>query len=56
MDRMKLMEIFNELLEEWYWAEDVVIHDRGTSVRDEYRELEKRKQAYKEKFVEALKN
>ncbi|MEZ0482660.1 hypothetical protein [Planococcus sp. SSTMD024] len=55
MDKMKLMEVFNELLDEWYWAEDTVLHDRDVSGCNVYQELEQRKKAYEETFLEALK-
>lgn len=54
MDKNKLLEIFNEVLENWYDAEDVVINDRSISLEDEYEKLEKKKQEYIKKFLVAL--
>lgn len=54
MDKNKISEVFNELLEEWYWAEDIAIHDRSINMENEYEDLEKKKQEYKRRFFEAL--
>ncbi len=54
MDNNKLLEIFNEVLENWYQAEDVVINDRSISLEDEYEKLDRKKQEYKKRFLEAL--
>ncbi|MCP1124552.1 hypothetical protein NKR74_14775 [Bacillus sp. 3103sda1] len=52
MNKEKLVEVFNELLGEWEGAEGTVIHDRGCI--DDYPDLEKRREEYKQKFFRAL--
>lgn len=54
MDKNKLLEIFNEVLENWATAEDVVINDRSLSYEEDLEELDRKKQEYRKRFIETL--
>lgn len=52
MDKEKVLEIFNELLEAWEDSECTVIHDRGDV--EDLRKLRMNIENYKKTFFEAL--
>ncbi|WP_176528249.1 hypothetical protein [Bacillus thuringiensis] len=52
MKKDNLLEIFEELLKEWEDSESIVIHDRGSL--DDYTQLEKRIEGYRQRFFDAL--
>lgn len=52
MDKYKIIEIFEELLEAWEDSESTVINDRGNI--DDFTELRNIREDYKQRFLEAL--
>lgn len=53
VNKTEAMNIFNELLSEWYWDEHTIINDRSVGPGDE-KELEVRKAEYIKKIKKAL--
>ncbi len=50
MKKYEVLEIFEEVLEEWFFAEMTLISQCGEDTDD----LEIRKELYRQRFVEAL--
>ncbi|MFC8152329.1 hypothetical protein ACFUP3_22090 [Bacillus paralicheniformis] len=46
----EVLEVFEEVLEEWFSAESILISQSG----DDSDELERREKLYRQRFVEAL--
>lgn len=54
VNKKRLLEIFEDLIQEWERAEEVVINDRSINPDKDYNYLEKKKEEYNRKFLEAL--
>ncbi|WP_270574351.1 hypothetical protein [Bacillus glycinifermentans] len=50
MKKYEVLEIFEEVLEEWFFAESALISQCG----DDCDDLERREKSYRQRFIEAL--
>ncbi|WP_175076075.1 hypothetical protein [Bacillus glycinifermentans] len=50
MNKSEVLEIFEEVLEEWFFAESTLISQCGEDTDD----LERREKLFRQRFVEAL--
>lgn len=50
MKKYEVLEIFEEVLEEWFFAESALISQCGDGCDD----LERREKSYRQRFIEAL--
>lgn len=50
MKKYEVLEIFEEVLEEWFFAESALISQCG----DDCDELERREKLFRQRFIEAL--
>ncbi len=50
MNKSEVLEIFEEVLEEWFSAELILLSQGGDGTAD----LEMKKELYRERFIEAL--
>lgn len=50
MNKSEVLEIFEEVLEEWFFAESTLISQCGEDTDD----LERREKLFRERFIEAL--
>lgn len=46
MDKQKIINLFDELLDEWYQAEDLIIQDRSSDFGEGYKYLNAKKEEY----------
>jgi hypothetical protein len=51
----KALEVFNELLSEWYWAEHAAINEFAINIAEAQDDLERRKKEFEDEFIKALK-
>lgn len=54
VNKQKVTELFEELLEAWYWAEDYCIMESSGTIAKDQSNLEKQKEEYKRKIKEVL--
>lgn len=54
MEKKKIEDVFDELLEAWYWAEDCCIKNMSGNWTEDMKELRRDKEEYKKRFLEAL--
>lgn len=54
MDKEKLLTIFNELLDQWYWSEETVISEYSGEITKAREKLEEKRKVYQEDFLKAL--